>query len=292
MPLVLLPLIERGVRSALRRQGASWRMVSTQAGQMHVYDIPGTGSPRDATLVVMHGIGASASGFAPLLMRLRPFVKRILVPDYPGHGLSPEPTARLTVDLLFHAVGDAVDQVLGDEPCVVMGNSLGGAVALDYVASRASRVKGLVLLSPAGAQSSDEELGQILGAFGVKNRRDSLAFLSRVYHRPSWILRLVAHELPANLRRPGVSDLFGSISTDRTVPTGDLAKLTMPILLLWGRSERLFPASHLEWWRQHLPPQAVIEEPEEVGHCPHVDAPGPIARRVGTFLREHATMTE
>ncbi len=62
MPLVLLPLIERGVRSALRRQGASWRMVSTQAGQMHVYDIPGTGSPRDATLVVMHGIGVCTIG--------------------------------------------------------------------------------------------------------------------------------------------------------------------------------------------------------------------------------------
>jgi pimeloyl-ACP methyl ester carboxylesterase len=62
----------------------------------------------------------------------------------------------------------------------------------------------------------------------------------------------------------------------------------MPILLLWGKSERLLPRAHLEWFAAHLPAHTIIEEPDGIGYCPHFDAPGVLARRIVRFVRSAA----
>jgi pimeloyl-ACP methyl ester carboxylesterase len=103
-------------------------------------------------------------------------------------------------------------------------------------------------------------------------------------------MRLLAHELPASVRRRGVADLFASVSSASQVPEEELGRLTMPILFLWGESERLLPGAHLDWWKRHLPKQAVIERPAGMGHCPHVDAPAALAHRIVSFLRENVTI--
>jgi pimeloyl-ACP methyl ester carboxylesterase len=46
----------------------------------------------------------------------------------------------------------------------------------------------------------------------------------------------------------------------------------------------LLPASSLAYFRRHLPGHVVIEEPEGFGHCPHVDAPARLARRIVDFI--------
>jgi pimeloyl-ACP methyl ester carboxylesterase len=57
----------------------------------------------------------------------------------------------------------------------------------------------------------------------------------------------------------------------------------MPILLLWGQSERLLPRSSLAYFRHHLPRHAVIEEPVGFGHCPHLDDAARLAERLVEF---------
>lgn len=285
---ILMPFLEKRVRSVVTRRGATSKEVATSAGRIHVYDVPGNGTM--PTVVILHGIAASGTGFAPLFMRLREHSKRVIIPDYPGHGFNKDPSVRLTIDTLFDAMTGALDELLGDEPFILVCNSLGGAVGVEYALKRSERVKALVLLSPAGAESSAEEWNALLGAFGLKNRKDSLAFMHRVYHRVPFIFRLIAHELPASIRRQAVADLFGSCSNERSVPANELAGLKMPILLLWGQSERLLPDSHFAWWKANLPPQTVVERPEGMGHCPHFDAPGRLAQRIVGFVRDHVTI--
>jgi pimeloyl-ACP methyl ester carboxylesterase len=60
----------------------------------------------------------------------------------------------------------------------------------------------------------------------------------------------------------------------------------MPILLVWGESERILPPSHLDYYRRHMPTGTRFERPAEVGHCPHVDAPITTAARIVRFLRD------
>ena len=282
MAPVLLPLAERLGRLELRRRGFASKHVSTPHGLVHAYDAPGTGSLPPA--VVLHGLGSAAIPFAPVLDRLRRDVRRVVAPDFPGHGLSPDASGPLTPGALVTTVATAIDALV-DEPAIVVGHSLGGAVALRYALARPERVRALVLVSPAGAPATEAEWRALRDAFDVGSRAEALAFLRRLYHRTPWFAQLLAHELPASLERRAVRDLLASASNDDAPPPEALRALPMSILLLWGQSERLLPETHFQYFATSLPEHAVIERPEGFGHCPHADAPAALAARIAEFVR-------
>lgn len=274
---VLIPLAERLGRYALQRRGVQTRWAPSPLGNVHLYDAAGLGSL--PTTVLLHGIGSNATPFGPVLARLQRHVRRIVAPDYPGHGFSPTPRGTVTPEALFDALSVVLDRTL-DEPAIIVGNSLGGALALRYAMARPDRVRALVLVSPAGARATDAEWRALKDAFAFESRAGALLFLDRVYHRTPWLARAVAHELPASIRRRAVRDLLASASNEHAASPEELAALAMPVLLVWGRSERLLPDTHLEYFVKHLPKHAVVERPLGFGHCPHVDAPEALARRI------------
>jgi pimeloyl-ACP methyl ester carboxylesterase len=277
-------MAERVGRMVLRRRGISSGHVSSPFGPLHIYDAPGGG--RLPTTVLLHGLGSAATPFGRLLAYLQRDVRRIVAPDYPGHGFSDHDGAeRLTPGRLFDTVSSALDSTI-HEPSIVIGNSLGGAVALQYALSRPARVQALVLVSPAGARSSDEEFRTLKAIFNVTSRAEARTFIDRLYHRPPWFASLLAHEFPETLGRRAVRELLESASNDDAPQPEALGALTMPILLVWGRSERLLPETHFEYFTRHLPPHAVVERPYGFGHCPHFDAPGALARRIVAFARK------
>jgi pimeloyl-ACP methyl ester carboxylesterase len=279
---VLIPLAERLGRYALRRRGVRTRWMPTPLGRVHVYDTPGRGPL--PTTVLLHGISSSATPFGPVLARLRRHVRRVVAPDYPGHGFTPPPAGKLTPEALLDAMTGVLDALL-DEPAILVGNSLGGALAVHYAIARPERVRALVLVSPAGAPSTDAEWSALRGAFDFDSRAGGLAFLGRVYHRTPLVARLVAHELPASVGRRVVQDLFAGASNELAPTPEALAALPMPVLLVWGRSERLLPDSHLDYYARHLPTRTVVERPYGFGHCPHVDQPQAVAERIVSFAR-------
>lgn len=278
----VLHMAQRVGRYALHRRGIRSRELATRVGKLHVYDGPGHGTLPHT--VVLHGIASAATPFAGVLARIQRHVRRVSAPDMPGHGFSAEPTVRLTPEALTDAMRDALDALL-DEPAVLCGNSLGGAVALRYALQRPERVRGLVLVSPAGARISAAELDALRRTFELPSTADAVAFLRRIYHRPPWFAPLLAGEVRAMILRPVVQDLLRSATPDHAPTPQELASLSMPVLVLWGRSERLLPQSALDWFRRHLPPHAVLEEPPGVGHCPHFDDPAALARRIVEFAR-------
>ena len=282
MKPVVLPLGERVGRFVLHRRGVQTRWVDTPYGRIHAYDGRGGGSL--PPVVLLHGIGSAATPFGPLLERLRPHVRRVIAPDLPGHGFSTETSIPLTPEVLFQSASTALDALI-DRPAIVVGNSLGGAVALRYALARPERVRALVLVSPAGARATDEEWSTLRSRFDLGSRGDALAFLDRLYHRTPWFVPLVAHELPAMLDRKSVRDLLASASNDDALSPEALGSLTMPILLVWGKSERLLPDSHFEYFASSLPGHALVERPEGFGHCPHGDAPHALAARIVDFAR-------
>ena len=85
------------------------------------------------------------------------------------------------------------------------------------------------------------------------------------------------------MKRPAIRDVVGAATLDDLPAPESLGALAMPILLLWGQSERLLPASSLAYLRRHLPGHAIIEEPAGFGHCPHFDDPARLATRLVEF---------
>jgi pimeloyl-ACP methyl ester carboxylesterase len=279
----LIPLAEKLARKMLNRRGYASRSIPTKAGTLHAYDARGKGTLPPVVLV--HGLGSSGTPFARVMERMRPYVKRIVALELPGHGFSELADVTLTPDLLFEAANEALDTFEGDS-FVLVGNSMGGAVALKYAIDRPKRVRALCLMSPAGGQGTQGELDDVLGAFRAKGPREARELLRRIYHKQPWYLPLVALEFPSLLKRKPIRDILATATTEHAIDAQDLRALAMPILLVWGRSERLLPKSYFDFFRQNLPSHARVLEPDAVGHCPHFDDPAQVAELVLDLARE------
>ena len=277
----LLPVVERAARLTLNLRGLESRMHDTRAGRLHVYDAPGQGTL--PTTVVLHGIGSAATQFGRVLLGLQPHTRRIVAPDLPGHGFSAAPSGPMSADALFSTLCELLEP-LDDEPLVLVGNRLGGALSLRYALEHPQRVQGLVLVSPAGAQMTPAEWQALLASFRMHSTQDARLLMQRLYHRTPLYMPAFASGLRNSLQRRAVREMLESVTPADLPKPERLRELTMPTLLLWGQSERILPASSLSYFRQHLPAHALIEEPEGFGHCPHIDAPARLSQRVIDFI--------
>lgn len=278
----IFPVVDRVAWGALRAAGVRSHRVPTAQGRVHVYDAPGRGDL--PPIVLFHGIGSSAAGYARVLSALRRESSRVLAPEAPGHGLSDAAAATLSPATLFEALYEAVTQ-LAPGPLLVVGNSLGGGLALRFALSHPERVRALVVVSPAGAPMAQPELGLFLERFALSSHEQAHDFLARLYHRPPPLAPLLARGLRHAMKRPAVQSLLGSVSPEDFFDPAALRALPMPILLLWGRSDRIMPPEHLAFFRAALPPHACIEEPDDVGHSPQLERPRFLASRIAAFAR-------
>ena len=247
---------------------------------MHFYDARGAGSL--PTIVLLHGIGSAATPFGRVMLALRDRARRVIVPDAVAHGFSATPRDPLTFERLLAATTELLDAEL-EEPAVVFGSSLGGAVALRYTLARPDRVRGVMVCSPAGAGMSPEDMEALVATFRLDSRSEARAFVRRLYHRPPWWSPLIAPDVQALFSRPAIRDLLSAARPEHAFTPEELGALQTPTLLLWGRSDRVLPRELLEFFRKHLPGHAQIEEPDDFGHCPHLDRPQQLAARIAAF---------
>jgi pimeloyl-ACP methyl ester carboxylesterase len=268
--MVILPVLERVTRAVLVRRGVESRHVDTPVGRVHLYDARGEGA--NVPVVMLHGIAASSTPFAPTLEKLRKRSRRVLAIDSPGHGLSEMP-ADLGPETLFEALAHVLDREL-DAPALVVGNSLGGAMAIRYALRRPERVAGLVLSSPGGAPVEDpDERARFLRGFELESLRDAKNFLERLHHEVPWYGPLLRPDVVRLFKNPAVRAILSSLKPEHFFTPGELAALAMPIHVLWGRSDRVIPPCCLAFFKKNLPPHTVFEEPEGLGHSPHTENP-------------------
>lgn len=278
----LLRAIDRLRWVALRRTGARSLSVETAIGRVHILDVPGTG--RAPPVVLLHGLSSCGVDFRDFIEHLRPLTCRIVTADLPGHGWSDPPELGSQAGEVLEAVPEALDRVL-DGPAVVFGNSLGGLVALRFALRRPERVAGLVLSSPAGAPSHEDELPALVASLRITDSTSARDFVRRALPNAGTRGNLIAWAVRARLGRPEIQALLDEAHAVALRPE-ELRSLTMPVLLLWGENERLLPASHLEFFRRHLPPSARIEVPPGWGHAPFLERPHAVAQRLRRFLAE------
>lgn len=278
----VLSFVENLTHRALTSRGVQSRWVDTKVARLHAYDAPGRGPLR--TVAVLHGISSSAAAYGSLIQRLRGRFLRVVAPDAPGHGKSADPRVPLSPETLFESMSELLDREL-TEPSVIFGCSLGGAMAVNYALARPERVRALVLASPAGAAMDAEELARFLTMFRMRSRSDAAEFLGRLHRRAPWYTPFIASDLVDLFARPVITSFTASVRPEHLFTPEQLASLSMPVHLLWGRADRLMPGSSLEFYRKHLPPHATIEEPDRWGHCPHFDDPAALAEKIAEFTR-------
>ncbi|MFD6155987.1 4,5:9,10-diseco-3-hydroxy-5,9,17-trioxoandrosta-1(10),2-diene-4-oate hydrolase [Nocardia sp. NPDC060256] len=209
------------------------------------------------TIVLLHGGGPGASSWSNFSRNIPVLAQNfhVLAVDQPGYGQSDKPTehpqyfvhsASALKDLLAHL--EITSRVH------LLGNSLGGGAAVRFALDYPDLAGKLVLMGPGGLSTNlfapDPTEGvKLLGKFSYQPTRENLeAFLRIMVFDQSLITdelideRFAAASTPESLaaaRAMGKS--FAGADFEKGMLWRDAYKLRQPVLLIWGREDRVNP---------------------------------------------------
>lgn len=283
---IVLRTLERLGRWGAYQRGMESRWWETPVGRVHGFYAKGQGTL--PPMVLLHGLGSSALSYAPMLQQLLPHVQEVYAIDTPGHGFSDMPEASVSPPVLFEGILSCLDQ-LPCAPFVIVGNSLGGGMTLRYTLTRPERVQRVIAMSPAGAPTSDEERPAFLSRFDIEARKDAHDFIDRLFYQAPWYRPLIASVIRANFQRPTLKQFLGSVrdgidDDEYLFKPDELASYAQPLLMIWGQADRIMPASHLPYFKAHMPTHTQWIEPPNAGHSPQIERPIEMAQAILQFL--------
>lgn len=273
----MAPPVERALRGLLYVSGYASRDVETSEGRVHVLE--GRGNGTLPPTVLLHGFGSAGVHYSPLLRALRSRVSRLLVPDFLAHVFSARPSGPVTTARLIGAMTETLDSVINDR-AIVFGNSMGGYGALRYALASPHKVAALVLCSPAG---TFRDVEHVRALFEMHAHEDALRFLDHLFARPPALRHFIAWDLKKRFQRRELREILQDVDERYAITPHDLARLEVPVLLLWGTADRILPRSHFQYYKENLPAHARVEELQALGHSPYLEGPHVVASRITRF---------
>ncbi|MFF5175740.1 alpha/beta fold hydrolase [Micromonospora sp. NPDC000089] len=298
---------ERTERSEGNERMPSQHRVSaaTPPGPRHVtvdgrrvrHRIDGDGPP----VVLLHGIGRTLRDFTDqhelLAQRFR-----VHSVDLPGHGGSLPAAGPATLPALGRFLGHYLDAVGVRRPAHLVGNSLGGAVAMRFAATEPGRVASLTLVDSAGFGPEVSIFLRLLAVrplagLLLRPRHSTARRVERaIFHDPAYATDERIADALETARQPYagrvVRDLVRDLGTFRGIraPWRDellteVARHDIPTLVVWGERDLILPAAHLDAARQRLPRARTHLFPD-CGHMPQIERREEFHELLVDFLAE------
>jgi pyruvate dehydrogenase E2 component (dihydrolipoamide acetyltransferase) len=168
----------------------------------------------------------------------------------------------------------------------LVGHSLGGLVAASVALAAPERVTSLALVASCGL---GEEINAeyIRGFIDAERRRELKPVLELLFADPGLVTRQLVDDVLKYKRLDGVDQALRAIAAaaypegrQGRVISDRLAELDVPVLVVWGREDRVIPAAHAE----RAPEGAQVHVLDGWGHSPHMEAAGDFNRIVEQFL--------
>ena len=238
-------------------------------------------------VVCVHGLGATKASFLPTLAALAADW-RVIAVDLPGFGESDKPLTAAYDAPYFAGAVTALLEALEIERAHLIGNSMGGRVAIEVALLEPERVEKMALLAPALAWLRDRRWRWLL--------RAPLPKLGLVQPAPRVITEPIVRGLVPGGRdgwsAAGVDEFLRSYLTPRgrvafyeaarniylDEPHGEdglwtrLAQMSPQTLFVWGRQDQLVPVGFRKHVERTLPAARHLEL--DCGHVPQLEAPG------------------
>lgn len=238
----------------------------------------GSGAP----LLYLHGAGG-AGRWMPFMEALAQKYD-VLVPEHPGFGESESPPWLDNVGDLAYFYLDFIE-ALGLHGIHLMGNSLGGWIAVELTVRNPQSLRTLTLVSPGGIRVEGVPTGDIF-----------------MWSQPELIRNLYFDEnLAESLLKAPVSEKEQDAFLRNRVTTAKLAwqprlynphlakwlhRVHLPTLLVWGDSDKLIPPEYGRAFKE-LIPGARLEIVSRCGHLPHVEKAREFVALLTRFLEEN-----
>ncbi len=251
-------------------------MVRRQGGVRFIDEGPRTSAP---PVVLLHGMLGDLSNWEHTIEVLSEAGYRVLVPVLPVYDLP----------LLETSVSGLVDYVrrfletLGVGPVVLVGNSLGGHVALIYAHRFPEQVPAMVLSGASGIYEVN------MGTSTPKRRdrgfiRDRAAY---TFYDPAHVTEALVDDMYGIVNnRAQVTRLIKMArATKNESVLQNLEALRMPVLLVWGKEDKITPPDVAREFEQRIS-GARLHFVDLCGHAPMIERPEVFNPLLLEFLSE------
>ena len=278
------------------------------------YQQAGTTGP---ALVLIHGFGASVGHWRKNIPTLAEH-HRVFALDLLGFGKSAKPIPGEPLPYDFDTWGsqiaDFLKEVVG-EPAFLVGNSIGGVVALQAAVMAPEQSRGVVLVDCALRQICDRKLHtqppmRRLGRPALKKVLQNRALvhwlfnqiarperiravLRTAYGNPEAVTDDLIELLLEPAHEPGAADVFWAFinNFDGPLPEDLLPQITCPALILWGTADPWEPIA-LGRELANFPTVEAFIPLEGAGHCPQDEIPEVVNGHLQAWVAIHAMAAE
>jgi len=233
-------------------------------------------------MLLLHGIGSSATSWQRQLERLSPDYA-LIAPDLFGYGDSPDPAGAPALD----AVADDLAALLGTEPAHIVGVSFGALAALALARRHPQLVRSLVLSDTTLGRATlppDERRAWVEGRYALaadlQTRADERA---REIAAPGAPAGVVA-EIAANMRRArpaGYRYVTDIIAATDALPW--LETIAVPALVVCGEHDTVVGFALSQTIAERIPGARLVTIPG-AGHAPNVERSDEFAAAVRAFV--------
>lgn len=223
-------------------------------------------------IVLLHGFGGDLNNWMlvqPALAETRP----VYAVELPGHGQSSKDVGDGRLGTLATGLVAAVE-ALGLEQVILVGHSLGGALAIEVSARLGARVAALGLICPAGISPTNLNTDYLDSFVSARRARDLREPVSQLFANPEMVTRSMLDDLVKAKRLDGAEAALALIKDNLKGGDPDyaqlgerLAKTSAPVRLISGQHDKIVGIPS----QGDLPDGVLVTLIDEVGHMPHME---------------------
>src|SRR5271155_6030589 len=240
-------------------------------------------------LLLIHGMAGSSATWRAIIPQLSKKY-RVIAPDLLGHGESAKPRGDYSLGAFAVFLRDLLDE-LGVHRATVIGQSLGGGIAMQFAYQHRDYCERLVLIGSGGLGPDLSPLLRVLSAPGAEFVLPVVApqpVLNLGNKLGSWLTS-------AGIQSPRAGEMWSAYCSLADRPTRQAFLRTLrsvvdyrgqavsalgkihvshglPTLLIWGELDRIIPVAH-GYAAHDAVPDSRLEVLAGVGHFPHVESP-------------------
>ncbi|MBT2557732.1 alpha/beta fold hydrolase [Hymenobacter sp. ISL-91] len=229
-------------------------------------------------LLLLHGLFGALSNWEDVITEFSTRY-RVVIPLLPIYDM---PLLKAGVPGLVSFVEDFLAEIGLQEPCTVLGNSLGGHIALVYALQNPDRVARLVLTGSSGLFED--------GMGGSFPKRGNYAYVEEkvayTFYDPTVATRELVDEVfsVTNSNSKCLRIISIARSAQRHNLSKELSRIQAPTLLVWGLNDTITPPVVAHEFHRLLP-NSELRFLDHCGHAPMMERPADFNRLLMGFLQ-------